>query len=132
MPVDGPIDLGELPVLVDGPGVEIRGTEAGDLTVALVRLEQGHDARPLFEGLPGGLCQCPHWGFIISGSVRLWTATGADVYRAGQAFYWAPGHAPEALEDVEFLEISPTEGVRALHDPRRRPGMTLFGPFRLR
>jgi cytosine/adenosine deaminase-related metal-dependent hydrolase len=37
------------------------------------------------------------------------------VYRAGQAFYWAPGHAPEALEDAEFLEISPTEGVRALH-----------------
>ena len=68
MPVDGPIDLGELPVLVDGPGVEIRGAEAGDLTIALVRLQQGHDARSLFEGLPGGLCQCPHWGFIISGS----------------------------------------------------------------
>jgi hypothetical protein len=113
--VDGPIDLGELQVLVAGPGVEIRGTEAGELTVARVRLEQGHDARPLFEGLPGDLCQCPHWGYMTSGAVRVWTATGSDVFRAGQAFYWPPGHAPEALENAEFLEISPTAGVKALH-----------------
>ena len=113
--MSGPIDLGELPVMVDGPGVEIRGTEAGELTVALVRLRQGHDARPLFKGLPDDLCQCPHWGYIISGTVRVWTANGSDDYRAGQAFYWPPGHAPEALEDAEFLEISPTEGVQALH-----------------
>ncbi len=111
----GPIDLGQLPVVIDGPGVEIRATEAGDLTVALVRLQEGHDARPLFKGLPDDLCQCPHWGLIISGRVRVWTVDGFDDYQAGQAFYWPPGHAPEALEDAEFLEISPTEGVRALH-----------------
>jgi hypothetical protein len=113
--VDGPIDLAALPVMVEGPGVEIRGTEAGELTVSLVRLRKRHDARPLFKGLPGDLCQCPHWGLMISGTLRVWTASGSDVYRAGQAFYWPPGHAPEALEDAEFLEISPTEDVKALH-----------------
>jgi hypothetical protein len=113
--VAGPINLGDLPVLINGSDVEIRGTEAGELTVTRVRLRQGHDARPLFKGLPGGLCQCPHWGLIISGAVRLWTATGSDVFRAGQAFYWAPGHAPEALEDSEFLEISPTKDIKALY-----------------
>ncbi|MGQ0575618.1 MAG: hypothetical protein ACT4RN_15660 [Pseudonocardia sp.] len=27
---------------------------------------------------------------------------------AGEAFYWAPGHAPEALEDCEYVDFSPT------------------------
>lgn len=109
-------DLHALPLMVDGPGVEIRGAEAGELIVSVVKLEKGHDARPLFVGLPDDLCQVPHWGYVISGKLRLWTATGSDLYEAGQAFYWPPGHAPEAVDDVEFLEISPAAGVRALHE----------------
>ncbi|MFJ3517748.1 MULTISPECIES: hypothetical protein [unclassified Streptomyces] len=30
------------------------------------------------------------------------------LYSAGEAFYWAPGHAPEAAEDAEFIDFSPT------------------------
>jgi len=115
MDVGGRIDLGQLPIVVRDDGVEIRATEAGAMTVALVRLAKGHDARPLFKGLPDDLCQCPHWGYIIKGSLRVWTADGASVVSAGQAFYWPSGHAPEALEDAEFLEISPTADLRALY-----------------
>jgi hypothetical protein len=114
--MDGAIDLEQLPLLVRGEGVEIRAAETGELTTALVRLAAGHDARPLFEGLPGDLCQCPHWGYIIMGTLRVWTDGGSSaLYRAGQAFYWPPGHAPEALEDTTFLEISPTRELAALH-----------------
>jgi hypothetical protein len=113
--VDGAIDLDRLPIVIAAEGVEIRATEAGDLTMSLVRLAKGHDARPLFEGLPNDLCQCPHWGYVISGSLRVWTGDGASVFAAGQAFYWPPGHAPEALEDSDFLEISPTQELRALY-----------------
>lgn len=120
--MDAGIDLGALPLFVSGDGVEIRATEAGELTMALVRLEAGHDARPLFKGLPGDLCQCPHWGYIIKGTLRVWTAAGSDLYRAGQAFYWPPGHAPEALEDTDFLEISPTRDLEALHAHLARGG----------
>jgi hypothetical protein len=35
-------------------------------------------------------------------------ADGDREYRAGEAFYWAPGHAPEALEDCEYVDFSPT------------------------
>ncbi|MEO6058934.1 MAG: hypothetical protein ABIQ05_03030 [Candidatus Limnocylindria bacterium] len=28
---------------------------------------------------------------------------------AGDAFYWGPGHAPEALDDCEYVDFSPTE-----------------------
>jgi hypothetical protein len=110
------LDLDRLPVVVDGDGVVIRATEAGELTISLVRLATGHDARPLFKGLPGDLCQCPHWGYVIKGRLRVWTANGASELVAGQAFYWPPGHAPEALEDAEFLEISPTQELHALYD----------------
>jgi len=27
-------------------------------------------------------------------------------------FYWAPGHAPEALEDAEYVDFSPTEELQ--------------------
>ena len=27
------------------------------------------------------------------------------VYEAGQVFYWGPGHAPEALEDAEYVLV---------------------------
>jgi hypothetical protein len=116
------IDLDALPLVIEGLGVEIRGAEAGELTVALVRLEQGHDARPLFVGLPDDLCQCPHWGYVVSGRLRVWTATGSEDYRAGQAFYWPPGHAPEALEDSAFVEISPTEELRTMQEHVARGG----------
>jgi hypothetical protein len=113
--MDGAIDLERLPLFVSGDGVEIRAAEAGEFTMAIVRLAQGHDARPLFKGLPGDLCQCPHWGYVVRGTLRVWTADGSSLVRAGQAFYWPPGHAPEALEDTEFLEISPTRELAALH-----------------
>jgi hypothetical protein len=45
---------------------------------------------------------------MISGRLRMHTADGDQVYEAGQAFYWAPGHAPEALEDCEYVDVSPS------------------------
>jgi hypothetical protein len=36
------------------------------------------------------------------------TKDGADTYQAGQVFSWPSGHAPEALEDCEFIDFSPT------------------------
>ncbi len=111
----GGIELDELPLVFAADGVDIRAAEAGDHTMALVRLAKGHDARPLFKGLPDDLCQCPHWGYVIKGALRVWTAEGSDVYREGQAFYWPPGHAPEALEDTDFLEISPTRELEVMH-----------------
>ena len=33
------------------------------------------------------------------------------IYEAGDAFYWSPGHSPEALEDCEYVDVSPTEGL---------------------
>jgi hypothetical protein len=44
------------------------------------------------------------------------TKSGTSDYVAGQAFYWAPGHAPEAVEDSEYVDFSPTQEFKEVID----------------
>ncbi len=108
------INLDEIPMTIEGGGVELRTQDVGELKAGFVRLPKGADLRPLVKGLPGDLCQCPHWGYMLKGRVRMHTADGSETYVAGQAFYWAPGHAPEALEDSEYVDFSPREAFDAV------------------
>ena len=97
-------------IAIEGDGVELRTHEiGGGMTTAFVRLPKGADLRPAVAGLQDDLCQCPHWGYVLSGRVKMHTANGEEVYGAGESFYWAPGHAPEALEDSEYVDFSPTD-----------------------
>jgi hypothetical protein len=100
----------DAPVAIEGDGVELRMQSlGGGMTTAFVRVPKGADFRPALAGLPDDLCQCPHWGYLLKGRVKMHTRHGDEVYEAGQAFYWAPGHAPEALEDSEYVDFSPTD-----------------------
>ena len=101
-------------VAMEGDGLEIRLGEAGEMTVGFFRFPSGTDLRPLLHGLEGDLCQCPHWGYMLKGTLRMHTPDGPKEYQAGQAVYWAPGHAPEALEDVECVDVSPTQELNAV------------------
>ena len=95
---------------IEGDGVELRMKEiGGGMTTAFVTVPKGADFRPALVGLPGDLCQCPHWGYLLKGSLLMHTANGDELYEAGHAFYWAAGHAPEALEDCEYVDFSPTD-----------------------
>ena len=101
----------EMDVRVEGDGVDFRTKQVGGQSIAWVVLPKGADFGPALKGLPGDLCQCPHWGYMIKGRLLMRTAEGEQTYEAGQAFYWGPGHAPLALEDCEYIDISPTEGI---------------------
>jgi hypothetical protein len=101
-------DRDDFELRIGGDGLEFRTRELGGQTMSWVVLPKGADLSPALKGLPDDLCQCPHWGYMISGRLRMHTANGDRVYEAGQAFYWGPGHAPEALEDTEYVDISPT------------------------
>ena len=98
----------DVPVAIADGDVEVRVLDQDGLMVGFVRLPAGADLRPATKGLPNDLCPCPHWGYMVSGKVRMHTPTGGETYEAGQAFYWGPGHAPEALEDSEYVDFSPT------------------------
>lgn len=94
---------------LEGPGVAIRRADSGGLATCLIRLRAGSRTDPLFAGLPEDCCQCAHWGYIISGTMRVHSADGSRDYAAGETYYWAAGHNLEAVTDAEYLEITRSE-----------------------
>jgi hypothetical protein len=98
----------QVPLEIAGDGVEVRLAEVGDMTMSFIRLGKGVDLGPALVGLPGDLCQCPHWGYMLEGKLRMRTPDGDKTFEAGEAFYWAAGHAPVAEEDCAYVDFSPT------------------------
>ena len=96
----------QLPVLFGEDPTAIRGADWGDLRAMVITLPAGTDLAPLLQGLPGDLCPCPHWGYVLKGRIRVRYAEGEETLRAGDIFYLPPGHAPLAEEDAEFVEFS--------------------------
>lgn len=98
----------DVPVEIKDENVDVRMTEVGEMTVSFIRLGAGTDLGPALVGLEGDLCPCPHWGYMLEGTLEMRTADGSQTFEAGQAFYWAPGHAPKALSDCAYVDFSPT------------------------
>ena len=46
---------------------------------------------------------------MTKGKLLMRTTDGEEVYTAGEAFYWAPGHVPMALENCELIDFAPNE-----------------------
>ena len=105
----------EVDVKMAIPGAVIRQrTEFGDaggfgtISGEYFTLAAGVDTTPLFLGLEGNLCQCPHWGFVLSG--QLTTTDGAgkqEAVSANDLFYWPPGHNVKVNADAEIVMFSP-------------------------
>ena len=73
-------------------------------------LSSGVDTTPLFEGLEGDLCQCPHWGYVLRGRITTTGATGAqETVNANDLFYWPPGHNVMVEADAEIVMFSPQD-----------------------
>lgn len=82
----------------------------GGLSGEYFSLASGVDTTPLFEGLEGGLCQCPHWGFVIRGQLTTTDASGAhETVKANDLFYWPPGHNVKVDADAEIIMFSPQQ-----------------------
>lgn len=113
----------DVPVVIEGDGVEVRLREiGGGMSASFITLPKGADLGPAVVGLPDDACQCPHWGYILTGRLLMRTKAGDEVYEAGQAVYWAPGHVPVALEDTSYVDFSPTEEFNAVIDHIRSRG----------
>ena len=98
----------EAPVALDHPVIEGRYVELEDYTVSFESFHLDADAAPLFVGLPGDRCQCPHWGVVVSGAVTVRYADAEETFRAGDAYFMPPGHVNEVTAGTELVEFSPT------------------------
>jgi hypothetical protein len=98
-----------MPAKIEGPGTSLRALSGwGGMAAAYVELPAGTDLAPLLEGLPGNVCPCPHWGYLIKGRITVGHAEGGtEELRSGQLFYLPPGHLATVTEDAAFVEFSP-------------------------
>jgi hypothetical protein len=80
----------------------------GKFSAEYFTLAAGVDTTPLFQGLEGNLCQCPHWGYVLKGSLTTTDAAGVqEIVRAHDLFYWPNGHNVRVTEDAEIIMFSP-------------------------
>jgi hypothetical protein len=80
-------------------------------------LATGVDTTPLFQGLDGNVCQCPHWGFVLRGQITTTLASGEhETVRANDLFYWPPGHNVKVDADAEIIMFSPEHEHSAVID----------------
>ena len=99
----------ELPILLEAGDATIRGADWDDMRVAVVSVPAGTDFGPLLEGHPDDMCPSPHWGYVMKGRLKIQSEDGTETLRGGDVFYLPPGHTGVAVEDTDFLEVSPPE-----------------------
>ena len=99
----------ETPIAMENEVLTSRHAILDDMTVVFEEYHVDADATPVFRGLPDDRCQCPHWGVVLRGELRLRYADGEDVFRAGDAYLARPGHVPIVIAGTEVVEFSPTE-----------------------
>lgn len=84
----------------------VRGYDA--ISGECFTLSAGVDTTPLFKGLEGDLCQCPHWGFVVRGQLTMTLGDGvSETVQANDLFYWPPGHNVKVDADAEIVMFSP-------------------------
>jgi hypothetical protein len=99
----------QVPVEFEVDVAQTRTVDQGGMTIAFERLSAGVETAPLYKGLPDDACQSPHWGYVISGRLRvLATDGGEESITAGQAYHLVPGHNVVVEEDALVVEFSPS------------------------
>jgi len=104
-----------VPTALQVPGVTMRQQRDfgdtngyGKLSGEYFSLAAGVDTTPLFKGLEGDLCQCPHWGFVLKGRITTTDAAGRqETVTADDLFYWPPGHNVRVDTDADLIMFSP-------------------------
>ncbi|GGN95038.1 MULTISPECIES: cupin domain-containing protein [Haloarcula] len=105
----------DIPARIDTPAAIARhqpdfgdATDYGHIAAEYFTLTEGTDISTLLDGLENDLCQCPHWGYVVSGELTVTYTDGSEeVDRGGDMFYWPPGHTLRAGEDTDFVLFSP-------------------------
>ncbi len=97
------------------PGAVIRqrtdfgdATGLGKISGEFFSLSAGVDTTPLFIGLEDNLCQCPHWGYVLSGQITTTDSEGnEETVNTNDLFFWPAGHNVKVNEDAEIIMFSP-------------------------
>ncbi len=119
MPVSKPQDLpadngGRWPLC----SVGFKSVQWGDLEVGYTTTGPA-DHSQLYDGLPGRVCPCPHYGYMFKGRLRChypecdWPD---EVAEAGDVYFFRAGHVLIYEETSEVLELNPASALQLLMD----------------
>lgn len=104
-------NIKNMPVIMHDAKTILRNLPGfGGMTIAFNELPAGTDFRPLLKGLNHDSCHCPHWGYVLEGSMRIFYNQGAEeLIVANDIFYLPEGHTGVVEKDIKFVEFSPTK-----------------------
>src|SRR3954462_12147700 len=74
---DSASNVEQIPGFVDDRSEELDGYVVGFTTFS-----SDMDGAPLLRGLPNDECQCPHWGYVITGRIGFTSGGRQEVFEA--------------------------------------------------
>jgi hypothetical protein len=102
----------DLPATMESDQVIVQEAEWADIHVGFETYNEEFDLAPLLRGLPDDMCQCPHYGYVLKGRMRVRYADREELFEAGDAYYIGPGHSPIMEAGTEIVEFSPKDEYR--------------------
>ncbi|AWK71122.1 hypothetical protein CBI38_05575 [Rhodococcus oxybenzonivorans] len=126
MPHANPTDLpngggGRWPAALN----HFRSVQWGDLEVGYTTTAGPRDCTEMYRagGLPGGVCMCPHYGYVLAGAITAcYPNTGweDEVVTVGEVYFFPAGHILKYTEPTTHLEFNPAYALQQLMDAIQR------------
>ena len=103
------INKENIPVISEGDGNIMRVlNDFGGFAVSYHEFKKGTDFTPVLKGLPGDMCPCPHYGYILEGAFRFIYPDGTEeTYTTGDVYYAPAPHNAIVDEDTRLVDFSP-------------------------
>src|SRR3989304_6189580 len=84
----------------------------GEMHVEYDIFKKRIDVTPLLKGLPNNRDPCPHWGIVVKGQITIIYDGKKEVAKAGDAYYFPPGHTGIFEAGTELWEFSPNDKMQ--------------------
>ena len=106
----------------------------GDMEVGYTTLHAPLDCTESYKfgGLPGGVCPCPHYGYLFEGRIRArypdsdWPD---EVIEAGETYFIPSGHVLiYEGEKTRCLELNPAHALQLCMDAMQKSALKLQDP----
>ncbi len=115
-------------------GDMFRTVQWGDMEVGLTTVDAPLDCTESYKlgGMAGGVCPCPHYGYIFSGTIRAVypdTDEPDDVATAGEAYFFPAGHVLIYEEPTKALEINPAFALSQCMDAMKRSADIMIAQY---
>lgn len=122
--------LEDIPLLSHYPGGAglMRSVKAGEMQIGDVWAHVPIDYTEAYAGFEDGMCPYTHYGYVISGKIRVRYKDGTEeVIEPGSAYHLPPGHILSYDEPSHHLEFNYDAEIIE-QTKRLMPGGTLDDP----